>query len=396
MSDSNSALPVRTQNNGDVVAKIGDGTTSSQFLAIDATGRVTIKLDDGNGNAITSQVSGAQRALDVGINVAGVQIDPRSIRALTATDVVTAQQGTSPWVTKDQSDGPVTPGTVASFSQLMGGQFNSTLPTLTTGQQAAIQVDSSGRILIGAGTATIGAVTQGTTPWVENLSQVGGSAIALGQTTMSASLPVTIASNQTALSTKDAADGPVAAGTAAANSLLGGLVFNTAAPTVTNGQQVALQGDSSGNLKVNLATPIPAGTNLIGGTNLFIGGTVASGTNPVPVSISTTTPGTAVQNYATTAAVAPAASTTLTYTVATGHTFNLQSIFASASGKIKVVVQIGATTIFAAFNSTANPNISIPVVTAPLIAAAGTVNVIITNLDLVAQDVYATVEGNQN
>lgn len=47
----------------------------------------------------------------------------------------------------DYADGPVTPGTVASKSNLIGGQYNSTLPTLTTGQQSAIQVDSAGRIL---------------------------------------------------------------------------------------------------------------------------------------------------------------------------------------------------------------------------------------------------------
>lgn len=52
------------------------------------------KLQDGNGNIVTSQANGAQRALDVGINVAGVQIDPRSIRALTSGgDSVTAAQG---------------------------------------------------------------------------------------------------------------------------------------------------------------------------------------------------------------------------------------------------------------------------------------------------------------
>lgn len=91
MSDYNSSLPVRTQNNGDVVAKIGDGTTPSQQLAIDSSGKITSKLNDGSGNAVTSQANGVQRALDVGINVSGVQIDPRSIRALTNSDVVKAQ-----------------------------------------------------------------------------------------------------------------------------------------------------------------------------------------------------------------------------------------------------------------------------------------------------------------
>lgn len=141
MSDYNSSLPIRTENLGDVAVKIVDGTITSQQLSIDSSGRVTSKLNDGSGNAlasstttpagteqalivrsipsgtqavsgtvavtqsgtwserlqdgagnaITSQVSGSQRALDVGINVAGVQVDPRSIRALTASDVVTSK-----------------------------------------------------------------------------------------------------------------------------------------------------------------------------------------------------------------------------------------------------------------------------------------------------------------
>ena len=78
MSAVQQSLPVKTLNNGDVVVEISDGTTPSQKLAIDSSGRITSKLDDGSGNSITSQANGAQRALDVGIDVAGVQIDPRS------------------------------------------------------------------------------------------------------------------------------------------------------------------------------------------------------------------------------------------------------------------------------------------------------------------------------
>jgi hypothetical protein len=52
---------------------------------------------------------------------------------------------------------------------------------------------------IPAGANTIGAVTQASGPWSQNLTQVGGSAVALGQTTMSASVPVAIASNQSNL-----------------------------------------------------------------------------------------------------------------------------------------------------------------------------------------------------
>jgi hypothetical protein len=140
MADYNSSLPVRTEAAGDVAVKIVDNTVTSQGLGVDSSGRITIKnqdgagnalasstttpagteqalivrnipsgtqpvsgtvaatqsgtwsqrLQDGAGNAVTSQVSGAQRALDVGINVAGVQVDPRAVRALTSADVVSA------------------------------------------------------------------------------------------------------------------------------------------------------------------------------------------------------------------------------------------------------------------------------------------------------------------
>lgn len=89
MSDYASSLPTRTEAPGDIQVKVSDGTTPTQFLAVDATGKVYSKLNDGAGNDITSQVNGAQRALDVGINVAGVQVDPRQVRTLTAADVVT-------------------------------------------------------------------------------------------------------------------------------------------------------------------------------------------------------------------------------------------------------------------------------------------------------------------
>ena len=63
---------------------------------------------------------------------------------------------------KTTSAGPVTPGTVANASSLIGGQFNISLPTLTNGQQSAIQLDSSGRLIISpiaGGALAGGAVT---------------------------------------------------------------------------------------------------------------------------------------------------------------------------------------------------------------------------------------------
>ena len=334
MSDFNSSLPVRTQNAGDVAVQLVDGTVTTQKLAIDSSGRIIAKLDDGSGNVITSQVNGAQRALDVGIDVAGVQIDPRSIRTLTSADVVTANQGTAgaaAWLTKDAANGSAAGGTAATSSELVGGVFNTTPPTLTTGQQAAIQLDSSGNV----------------------------------KTALTAALPT-------------------------GNNIIGRV-------EVTDGTGTSI-GSTSGALNVAVTQALPNGANAIGSVlaNVQVAGAAVTAANPLPVTMSASVSGTAIQQALTSASLAVGASATLTYTVVAAHTFNLQRIFAAASGKIKVVVQLGATTIFVGFNSTANPNVDITVISPPLLAAASTVNVIITNLDILAQDVYATVEGNQN
>lgn len=443
MADANTSLPVRTQNAGDVIAKLSDATTPSQQLAINSSGAASV-----------------------------------TFTAL----------------------GSASGGTAGTSSDLSGGIYNATALTLTTGQQASLQLNSSGYLLVAlasstatqavnltqvggsaialgqttmsgslpvtiasnqsnlnvtvatalpAGSNTIGAVTQGTTPWVDNITQIGGAALALGQTTMSASLPVTFASNQSTLNVLTTAQGTVSAGTAGTTSMLGGLVYNSTAPTLTTGQQAALQGDASANLKVNLATALPTGTNSIGnigtvstvtavtaitnalpsGSNTIGAVTQASGpwtqnltqvlgaapsatnalatqiatsgayvsvSNPLPVTISSSTPGTPVQDYHTSAALAAGSSVTFTYTVVAAHTFSLERVWASASGKIKAVVQNNGSTIMVGFNSTATPNIDMTIVAPPTIAAGNTATVTITNDDILPFDVYCTIEGNQN
>lgn len=48
----------------------------------------------------------------------------------------------------ETSAGPVTPGTVAANSDLIGGQFNTALPVLTNGQQSALQTDTNGKLWV--------------------------------------------------------------------------------------------------------------------------------------------------------------------------------------------------------------------------------------------------------
>jgi hypothetical protein len=137
---------------------LSQGSTTSGQLGLLGMGAVTTAAP----SYTTAQTS------PLSLTTAGALRVDGSAVTQPISGTVTSNQGTSPWVTKDQSDGPVTPGAVASFSQLMGGQFNTVLPTLTNGQQASLQVDSSGRLITAPQTITVGvadksAFTYGTT-----------------------------------------------------------------------------------------------------------------------------------------------------------------------------------------------------------------------------------------
>src|SRR5579884_1498233 len=188
---------------------------------------------------------------------------------LTISGTVTANAGTGPF--------PVA-GMVASGSSnannpvKVGGVFNTTQPTVTTGQMVDAQYSARGAALVATGTDTfnvtvnaalptgsntIGAVTQASGPWTSNITQVGGSSIVTG-----------------GASGLIAVGGPVASGSSNAdNPVKMGGVFNTTQPTVTNGQIVDAQYSARGaaivatgtdtfNVTVNAA--LPTGSNTIG------------------------------------------------------------------------------------------------------------------------------------
>jgi hypothetical protein len=273
MADYNSSLPVRTENNGDVVVKVADATTPSQQLAVDSSGKITTKLNDGAGTPVTSQANGGQQALDVGIDVGGVQIDPRQIRALTSADVVTANQGS-------------------------------------------------------ANTAANGWPVKPT-------------------------------------------DG-------------------------TNSQSFT----GAGEAKVDVTQPLPAGTNNIGKVSIQdSSGNPFSNTNPLFVTQADAT-GTPVENYNTSASLAAGATSNHDYTVTAGKTLFLRQFWASASGKLKIEIQLetGAATgifntIYVGFNSTANPNIPVSILSGKSQVAGAKVRIIRTNEDKASMDVYSTISG---
>lgn len=246
--------------------------TSSGALQVDITSvtptSLNINLADVGGSAIT--LGQKTEASSIPVVVAS---DQSTLPVSAASLPLPTGAATS--ALQSSVQGSATGGTAATSSSLSGGIFNTSLPTLTTGQQSSIQLDSSGRVILsplassstvtvvqptgtnlhtvvdsgtvaatqsgtwtvqpgntanttpwlstisqGGNSATVsaggalkvdasastqpvsGTVTanQGTSPWVNNITQVGGSSIALGQTTMVSSIPVVIASNQSAIS----------------------------------------------------------------------------------------------------------------------------------------------------------------------------------------------------
>lgn len=124
-----------------------DSVTIAGSISLDPD----VNIHDAAGNNLTSQVSGSQRALDVGVVVSGTQVDPRAIRALTSLDVVTANQGGT-WSVDAVQSGTWT----VTAQQATAANLNATV----TGTVAATQSgtwninDVSGTISLPTGAAT--------------------------------------------------------------------------------------------------------------------------------------------------------------------------------------------------------------------------------------------------
>lgn len=327
--------------------------------------------------------------------------------------------------------------------------FNSELPvrTINAGDVAVKLVDGTTPSQAAA-VDTLGNVSV-------DVNKIGGSAVALGQTTMASSIPVAIASNQSAVTVAQATATNLNANVsqATAANLNATVVQGTAAnlnATVVQSTPSALNATvvqataASLNATVVQATATnlnatvvqPTGTNLhtvvdsgtvsvtqgtspwvdnltqVGGSAIALGQTtmaaslpvtIASNQTTIPVSIAATATGTQKTQYSTTAAVASNATATNTYNVTSGKTLSLGKIWVSGSGKLKAMVQTGPTaslvTQFVGFSSTANPNISIDLADMPIAVpstSTGQVVITITNTDNQAQDVYSTIIGVEN
>lgn len=178
----------------------------------------------------------------------------------------------------------------------VGGYFKTSFTALSTGQAGAVAMTTDRNFYV-------------------NLNKVGGSAVTLGQTTMSASIPVALASNQSNVPINQVQIGGNTISTAAtgvqlvgieghaggamdaaqnaaapANALVEGGVYNSTLPTITTGDASQIQLDVKGQQLVDvnyyagtaLGAPSNYGTSPgaveVMGVNAFV-------TNTVPTTV---------------------------------------------------------------------------------------------------------------
>lgn len=316
MSDYTSSLPIRTENNGDVVAKIADATVPSQQLTVNPDGSINIT---DNGGSLTVDATD--------LDIRDLDSAQDSIEVLQAThDNLNAN------VNLQVGDVDVADGNPVPVSDAGG--------SLTIDNANLVSID--GKIANNYGAAT-GAV--------RTASQIGN-------TTGEASFNAGATDAQT---------------------------LRTSSNITRNGTELSYNVGAADANTLRTASLIHDGTDTLA---INSDGSI----NVVPLE----DPGTETVNYNTSVALAAGGTSNHDLVFATAS--KLFQVFASASGKLKVTVQIetgSATGVFntvaVGFNSTATPNIDIRLAKYAAIPLGARVRVIRQNNDNQAQDVYSTI-----
>ena len=317
MSDLNSSLPVRTENDGDVVIKVADATVTSQQLAVNSDGSVNIT---DNGASVT------------------VDATDLDIRDLDSTqDSVEALQST-------HDNLNVNANLQVGDTDVANGN-----PVPVSDAGGSLTVDSTDldiRDLV----------------FASDKVDASGSTVALDASTLSALESITV-QNGAGASAVNIQDGGNSITVDAVDLDIRNLNFAQDKVGITDGtDNLAINTDGSINVVIQEDT------------------------------------GTEVVNYNRGVAIAGGASSNHDVTFASAS--KLYQVFSSATGKLRVEVQIETgllTGVFntsaVGFNSTANPNIDISLVKYAAIPLGARVRVIRTNLENQAQDVYSTIVG---
>lgn len=341
MSDFNSSLPIRTELDGDVVVKVGDGLVPSQHLTVNADGSVNV-TDNGGSLTVDAtdldirDLSSAQDSVEVlqathdNLN-ANVTIQVGDVDVSNANPVPVSDAGGS--LTVDATDLDIRDLSFATDKvDVTGSDVTATVTATDLDIRdlafATDKVDVTGSDVTATVTATDLDIRD--LSFATDKVDVSGSS-------------VTVAATDLDIRNLDYSQDNVAIKGA-------------------TGNQLVVNSDGS----INVVPQEDAGIETV--------------------------------NFNTAASIAAGATSNHDFVWAQAS--KLYQVLASASGKLKVEVQVesGASTnvfntVAVGFNSTATPNIELPFAKYVLIPAGARVRVIRTNKDNQAQDVYSTMVG---
>lgn len=333
MADFDSSLPIRTQNDGDIVAKIADATIPSQQLTVEA---------DGSLNVNASFAPGSEVQITDGTDTLEINADGSLNAVVTATDLDI----------RDLSSASDSVEVLQATHDDLNANANIQVGNVDVGNANPVPV-----------------------------SDAGGS--------------LTVDANDLDIRDLTSASDSVAVLQATHDNLNGNMTIQIADTDVSNANPVPVS-DAGGSLTVDAnnldirdLTHVSDSVRVGDGTDFL----AVNSDGSINVIIQSEQDGSEVVSYATSVAVASGASVNHDYTVPGAVTFYGAEAWMSASGKIKAQLLVNGSVVYVGFNSTANPNIRIPLEHLVKAAATQVVRITITNLDNQAQDVYSTLLG---
>lgn len=276
---------------------------------------------------ITGTMIAGPGAYQVTLDPTGAQTSANSTSVALATDQLTAAS-TQPVFTQaaltvaDRSTGAIN-STAPSSLQFVGGSYNSTLPTLTSGQMGALQLTTKGEQLV-------------------SLSNAGTAVVVTAASTQPAfaSAALTVADRATGAS----------ASTAPSSTMQIGGIYNNTQPTVSNGNMQTLQLTSKAEL---LTTISNAGTAAVV-TAASTAAATGSAALTVALSPNSPSPATTSSNQACSAYIANAVGSAVTVKSSGGNLFGFSLLNNNAANVFveffnTTSVTLGSTTPVAAY-----------------------------------------------
>ncbi len=200
------------------------GTANANILTVQGIASMTKLLVDGSG--VTQPVSGTVTA-----NAGSGTFTVGGTVAATQSGTWTVQQGTPPW---SVNGNVASAATDSGNPEKVGGVFNTTQPTVTTGQRVDAQSTARGGLIVATGVdafaATVsGTVTanQGGAPWSQNVTQFGSVNLSTGTGASGTGIPRVTISNDSSLAANQSVNVAQVNGTAPAVKASGTNVATT-------------------------------------------------------------------------------------------------------------------------------------------------------------------------